>query len=70
MLGSGEPIGLLDEGMSDVVALVHYGDDTPYPDGQRGFPPSGVIFYRGEPFVLWDRQLLMGSLRDRFFGTL
>ena len=66
--GTGIPVGVLPEQRPDTVPPVYFWDDTPYSDGQQGFPPSGMAFYFGDAFPAWRGQLLMGNLAYRYLG--
>ncbi|AHE97266.1 PQQ-dependent sugar dehydrogenase [Thioalkalivibrio paradoxus] len=63
-----EPIGVEPPAHPDTVDPIHYWVDGHYPDGQQGFPPSGLAFYQGEAFADWQGQLLMGNLAHRYLG--
>ncbi len=66
--GSQDSIGVTPPEDPNTVDPIYYWVDGHYPDGQQGFPPSGMAFYQGDLFPGWQGQLLMGNLAHRYLG--
>ncbi len=66
--GSQAPIGVQPPQDPNTVDPIYYWIDGHYPDGQQGFPPSGLAFYQGDAFPDWQGQVLMGNLAHRYLG--
>ncbi len=60
----GSEIGVLPPEDPNTVDPVHWWEEGA--DG--GFPPSGMAFYRGDPFAGWEGDMLMGNLADRYLA--